>query len=108
MRSKITVLFVSASLLAGAAVGYGVAGGATDPAEARSQPASSGHPMMGQMMDAEHGRMMRDPAMRQMHRSMVRDHARMMRDPNARDQHERAMREFPEMARMMRDHHMGR
>lgn len=56
------------------------------------------------MMDAEHGRMMRDPAMREMHRTMVREHAEMMRDPQMRRQHERAVRDFPEMARMMRDH----
>jgi len=51
--------------------------------------------------------MMRDPAMRQMYRAMVREHKKMMRDPAMRRFEDRAMRKFPEMARMMREHMKG-
>ena len=110
MRAKMTALTIAGALVAGGGVGYAVAGtpsAAAKPSAANSS--SPSHSMMGggSMMDAEHAKMMRNPAMRQMHRAMVREHAKMMRDGKMRRQHERAMREPPEMGRMMRDH-MGR
>ena len=110
MRTKLTALTIAGALAVGGGAGYVVAGAGS----AAAQPhADKGHspsrsmmsgPMMAQMMDAEQAKMMRSPAMREMHRTMVREHAKMMRDAKMRRQHQRAMREFPEMARMMREH----
>lgn len=111
MRTKSTV---AAAVALGAGSGY-LAAAASDPerASAQTQPAGdsmmrggSGS-MMTEMMDAEHARMMRDPAMRQVHRAMVREHDKMRQDPTMRLLENRAMGKFPEMARMMREHMKG-
>lgn len=111
MHVNLTALTVAGALALGGGVGYSVAGIGNAAAEPRAIDRSSpehsmmgGGSMMAGMMDAEHARMMRDPAMRDMHRTMVRERAKMMRDPAMRRQHERAMRDFPAMGRMMREH----
>lgn len=119
LRTKSMLAVAAGALAVGIGGGY-VAGAAGSPerASAQSPPTQtqpSGDSMMGggsgsmmtEMMDAEHARMMRDPAMRKMHRAMVREHAQMMRDPAMRRLEDRAMRSFPEMARMMREHMKG-
>jgi 1,4-dihydroxy-2-naphthoyl-CoA synthase len=119
MRLKPTVAAVAGALAIGVGGGY-LAGvtGTPQPASAQSPPAQTqpsadsmmggdGASMMTQMMDAEHAKMMRDPAMRQMHQAMVREHKQMMRDPAMRRLEDRAMRKFPAMARMMREQMKG-
>ena len=110
MPTKLTAFAVVGALAFVGGLGY-VTGAGSGSAAARSPVAKSGSdPMMSgggsmmAMMDAEHAKMMRDPAMRQMHRTMVREHAKTMRDGQMRRQHQRAMRDFPNMARMMREH----
>lgn len=119
MRTKSTVTAITAALAVGAGVGYiGGAAGSPQSASAQSPPATkvasktskmTGHggSMMTRMMDTEHAKAMRDPAVRQMHAAMAREHASMMRDPAMRRLEDQAMRRSPEMARMMREH-MGR
>lgn len=115
MKWKSTTIAAVGALAVGTGAGYAGGAVASEPAAVQAPPAKAqpsanpmmdgtGGSMMTEMMDAEHAKMMRDPAMRRMHRTMVREHAKMMRDPAMRRQHERAMREFPEMARMMRKH----
>lgn len=110
MAGRTTAVAVVAALAVGAGGGY--AGGAWDEAAAAKTPQAqsdmSGYSMMGghdgSMMDAQHAKMMRDPDVRAMHKTMAREHAKTMRDAEMRSRHDRAMRKFPEMARMMREH----
>lgn len=111
MRTKFTALTTAGALALGGGIGYAVGGGGSAAAQPSGPRGMSmdgsmmgGDSMMGQMMDAEHAKMMRNPAMREMHRTMVREHAKMMRDGEMRREHEQAMRDFPAMARMMREH----
>ena len=78
-----TAIAVAAALAVGAGGGYAGAA-ANEPAQAGTPQAQGSAPgdsmmggrdgsMMAKMMDAEHAKMMRDPAMRDMHRSM-REH----------------------------------
>ena len=125
MKTRITAVAVTGALALAAGVGY-VGGTAGAESAAAQSPAKNerstnsmtkrdgGHAMgrdgalmMGAMMDRQHAKMMRDPAMRRMHRGMVRQHSKLMRDPAMRKAHNNAMREFPDMARMMRDHMKG-
>lgn len=119
MRPKSTAIVVAGTLAVGVGAGYlGTAARNPQPASAQSPPAksqSSADSMMGgnsgsmmtEMMDAEHAKMMREPAMREMHQAMVRKHSRMMRDPATRRLENRLMRRSPEMAAMMRKHMRG-
>jgi hypothetical protein len=111
MRTKLTALTIAGALALGGGIGYAAAGAGSATAQPSAARGISmdgsmigGDSMMAQMMDAEHAKMMRNPAMREMHRTMVREHANMMRDGEMRRQHEQAMRDFPAMARMMREH----
>lgn len=103
MRPKLTTLLITGALAAGGAGGYAVAAAADDPVAPKPQPMSAGMSDMS-MMDAEHRKMLREPAIRAMHRKMVREHEKMLRDPEVRRRYESAMAKFPDMARMMRDH----
>ena len=81
MRTKLTALTVAGALAVGGGAGYLLAGAGSaaaqpdadkDHSPSRSMMSGS---MMAQMMEAEHAKMMRNPAVREMHRSMVREHA---------------------------------
>ena len=114
MRTKLTALTAAGALALCGGIGYAAAGGgsaAAQPSKGKGMSMDgsmmSDDSAMAGMMDAEHAKMMRNPAMREMHRAMVREHTKMVRDGKMRRAHEQAARDFPEMARMMREHMGG-